>query len=66
MDAGFQYNVFLNHSAKDKQAVPVPNVARPLAERLPMAVRRRLLTVPPLSTIVGPEVTDNSAPANIR
>ena len=30
----FQYHVFLSHSAKDKQAVPGPNVVRPLAERL--------------------------------
>lgn len=30
----FNYGVFLSHSAKDKQAVPVPNGVRPLAERL--------------------------------
>jgi len=33
-NAEFPYDVFLSYSAKDKQAVPVPNVVRPLAERL--------------------------------
>lgn len=33
-EPAFQYGVFLSHNAKDKQAVPVPNVVRPPAERL--------------------------------
>jgi hypothetical protein len=34
MPNDFPYDVFLSHSAKDKQAVPVPTVVRPRAKRL--------------------------------